>query len=256
MNKAALSFVFVILMLSVQSTERQSDIQDTATNDSTVQHGHSSLTQEETNLARLWMLTDNDWKKYKSLMSGPRGIWSPGLDPITVLGVSETNESERRRFAEIWMKIETRKVELELAFEVERMAAAKRLHGKTKLVKNDDWIAAWAKKHSEVRTKVSLFVDDRCVDNECKQYFNSLKNSVGDNAVLDIYFSEGATSDSAGDWASEMNIDPEVVRSRAITLNFNKGTSDLMGVDMTKLPQVRVLDVRSGEVKETFAWLE
>ena len=70
--------------------------------------------------------------------------------------------------------------------------------------------------------------------------------------MLDIYFSPGTTSEKAGAWASEMNIDPKVVKSRQITLNFDNGTSDIMGVDILKLPQVRVLNVQTGEIKETF----
>ena len=65
-----------------------------------------SLTDEEKSLARQWGLTDDDWVKFKKIMAGPRGIWSPGLDPLTALGVMETESEERRRYAEIWMKME------------------------------------------------------------------------------------------------------------------------------------------------------
>lgn len=249
--KNVLLVLLVLATFRSQGAPHETSIADSEVNALSIATNNESLTPQEKNLAKLWLLNESDWKKYKVLMKGPRRIWSPGLDPITALGVSETNESERRRYADIWMKVETRKVELELAFEVERMAAAERLHGNKKLVKNDAWIADWSKKHREVTTKISLFIDAECIK-ACSDYFMQLKASMGVRSVLDIYFAQGATSEKAGSWAREMNIDPNVVRSRQITLNFDKGTSDIMGVDMLKLPQVRVLDVHSGEVKETF----
>mgnify|MGYP003651705494 CR=1 FL=1 len=42
------------------------------------------LTDEERSLAKQWMLKESDWIKYRKIMSGPRGIWSPGLDPLTL----------------------------------------------------------------------------------------------------------------------------------------------------------------------------
>ncbi len=237
--------------LNIMAENKNSTRKDTVVEDSLRSGVSDKLTDYEKDLAKQWMLKESDWVKYKKLMDGPRGIWSPGLDPITALGVSETNESERKRYADIWMKVETRKVELELAFEVERMEAAKRLHGNAKLVKNDDWIEEWRRNNTRVKTKISAFVEDSCID-DCKNFYRQLSDSVGDNAVLDIYFAPGATAESAGKWAESMNIDPAVVKTRKITLNFDQGTSDVMDVDLAKLPQVRVLNVDTGEVSETF----
>ncbi len=243
--------VLVLFSVNIMAANEHTTNRDSVIEDSSKTGAHSELTDYEKDLAKQWMLKASDWIKYKKLMDGPRGIWSPGLDPITALGVSETDESERRRYAELWMKIETRKVELELAFEVERMAAAQRLHGDAKLVKNDDWIAEWRENHTRVKTKISAFVEDTCID-DCKDFYRKLSESVGDNAVLDIYFAPGATAESAGKWAESMNIDPAIVKTRKITLNFDQGTSDIMNINLAKLPQVRVLNVDTGEVSETF----
>ena len=249
LNKITLAVLLLAVSLNSLAETRSVENQHSIIKDSS--SSDSDLTDYEKDLAKQWMLKESDWKKYKKLMDGPRGIWSPGLDPITALGVSETNESERKRYAELWMKIETRKVELELAFEVERMAAAQRLHGDRKLVENDAWIDEWRKNHTRVKTKISAFVEDSCID-DCKTFYRQLSDSVGDNAVLDIYFAPGATAETAGKWAESMNIDPEIVKTRKITLNFDQGTSEVMNVDLTKLPQVRVLNVDTGEVSETF----
>ena len=45
--------------------------------------------------ARVWGLSDQEWRKYQQVMSDQRGIWSPGLDPITALGVSADTAAER-----------------------------------------------------------------------------------------------------------------------------------------------------------------
>lgn len=59
----------------------------------------SSLSTQQQ--ARQWGLSDSDWSRYQTLMKGERGIMSPGLDPLTALGVetdrvfAETGEPEK-----------------------------------------------------------------------------------------------------------------------------------------------------------------
>ena len=124
------------------------------------------LTEKDRSLARQWMLSETDWVKYKQIMSGPRGIWSPGLDPITALGVSETDPQERKRYAELWIKMETRRAELEMAFEVERQRAANRILGNQLAVNNTSWIREWEEKRVEVNKQVILFVDSECKESQ------------------------------------------------------------------------------------------
>jgi integrating conjugative element protein (TIGR03759 family) len=211
----------------------------------------STLTDYERNLASQWQLTDDDWVKYKQIMSGPRGTWSPGIDPLTALGVSATDESERKRYAELWIKVETSRAELEIAFEVERQAAAKRLLKGQLAINNSEWIKAWEENQERIDTRVDLYVDSNCTD-ECKSEFTELWGSIGDNATLDIYFKDGASSDDIGRWAAFMDIPPESVRSRTVTLNFDKGRSLETGIQYDSNINVRVLDVKSGSVTDTF----
>lgn len=51
--------------------------------------------------AQQWGLTDSEWQRYQQLHQGERGIWSPGLDPLTTLGVETNSDAERQRFAEL-----------------------------------------------------------------------------------------------------------------------------------------------------------
>ena len=118
-------------------------------------------------------------------------------------------------------------------------------------VNNASWVQEWQRKQDEVVKQVVLFVDPECRE-ECKPTFDDVHASVGDNARLDIYFKQGATSEDIGQWASFMKIPPEVVRSRGITLNFDEGKSAEFGIDIAALPQVRVVDLKSGAVIATY----
>lgn len=234
-----------------ESTQDNSETVFSGTQSTLDKEAAAKLTEQDKSLAKQWMLSESDWVKFKKVMSGPRGIWSPGLDPITALGVSETDPQERKRYAELWIKIETRRAELEIAFEVERQRAATRILGNQMAVNNTSWVQEWQRKQDEIVKQVVLFVDTECRE-VCKPTFDDVHASVGDNARLDIYFKQGATSEDIGEWASFMKIPPEVVRSRGITLNFDEGKSAEFGIDMAALPQVRVVDLKSGSVTATY----
>ena len=60
-------------------------------------------------------------------MRGRRGVWTPGADPLLVLGAHARTEAERRRFAEAFVRAEHERVEGELAFERAVQAAWARL---------------------------------------------------------------------------------------------------------------------------------
>ena len=247
-----LSLVFPTTALAEKMSDMNHTISEISSMDASLEREAShKITDEEKTLARQWMLTDTDWIKYKQVMLGPRGIWSPGLDPITALGVSETDPRQRRKYAEIWMKMEIRRSELELAFEVERMAAAKRILGDKPLVNNAAWIEEWERKQVTVQHRVTYFVKSDCLE-ECEDKFNELRSAVGSNARLDIYFIGADNSEEIGKWAAFMDIPPSVVRDRKVTLNFNKGNSAKLGVDLEELPQVRVIDLQTGEITTSY----
>jgi integrating conjugative element protein (TIGR03759 family) len=81
--------------------------------------------------AQTWGLSEAEFRRYQSLMAGQRGQWSPGLDPITALGVSTDSEAERRRFAELFVKTEFERTRKELAFQVAVDDAWQRLYSQT-----------------------------------------------------------------------------------------------------------------------------
>ncbi|MEQ1977094.1 TIGR03759 family integrating conjugative element protein, partial [Xenorhabdus sp. SGI240] len=79
------------------------------------------------NQAEQWTLSVDEYRRYQQLMSGPRGIQSPGLDPLTTLGIEADSDAERRRYAEQWVRAEFARTEKELRFQREVDAAWQRL---------------------------------------------------------------------------------------------------------------------------------
>lgn len=63
-----------------------------------------------------WGLSADDYQRYQQLMKGPRGIQSPGLDPLSTLGIEAQTPAERRKFAEKWVKEEFARTQKELDF--------------------------------------------------------------------------------------------------------------------------------------------
>lgn len=81
--------------------------------------------------AHVWGLSDREWRKYQQVMSDRRGIWSPGLDPITALGVSADTAAERKRYAELYVRTEFERTRKELAFQLAVDNAWARLYPET-----------------------------------------------------------------------------------------------------------------------------
>jgi len=250
----------VLASTAVSAVEQNSRVEENALEisqsvDTSILEKQEQLSQEERALAREWRLTDRDWIKYKELMSegNPRAIWSPGLDPISALGVHETDPMERRRYADIWMEVETARVELELAFEVERMAAAKRLHGNTPMIDGTAIDREWRRKYMARTHEVAMFVDADCVET-CKELYNevSATTSEGRGARLDVYFPQGTSAEAIGRWAQGVGIDPQAVREQKVTLNFDDGKFLAFDVSVMDLPEVRTRSFKTGEVQKTF----
>ena len=62
--------------------------------ETSVEETETVFTEEA--LAARWRLSVEEWAEYRTLMEGPRGIWSPSLDPVTVLGIHAEEEGSRK----------------------------------------------------------------------------------------------------------------------------------------------------------------
>ncbi|ENB4055078.1 TIGR03759 family integrating conjugative element protein, partial [Escherichia coli] len=121
------SLLLVMLIPALAQAADQNTTMTDASRTDTSQHTQSA-TQSLQQQAGRWGLSEEDWGRYQALMAGPRGIQSPGLDPLTALGIEARTPAERRAYAEKWVKEEYARTEKELAFQREVDAAWKRLY--------------------------------------------------------------------------------------------------------------------------------
>ena len=103
MRLKSLLLVMLIPALA-QAADQNTTVTDASRTD-TSQHTQSA-TQSLQQQAGRWGLSEEDWGRYQALMAGPRGIQSPGLDPLTALGIEARTPAERRAYAEKWVKEE------------------------------------------------------------------------------------------------------------------------------------------------------
>ncbi len=161
--------------------------------------------------AQEWGLTTEEWQRYEALKAGRRGVLSPGLDPLTMLGIEARTDEERRHFAELTVKQEFQRVEAELAFQREVNSAWGRVYPGVLPVQD---------LRSEVsNARQALFVKDSC--SACERKLVQLMKS---NRPLDIYLVDSGGKDEAvRSWAKKYNISAEKVKSRQVTLNHDNG---------------------------------
>lgn len=165
--------------------------------------------------AQQWGLTDTEWQRYEQMKNGIRGIQSPGLDPLTLLGVEAESASERRRLAELWVDMEYRRVEKELLFQREVDAAWGRLFPSVLPVNMGNAAGIVRDNHG----RLALFVRDDCVRCDAR-----LSAVLADNRPVDIYLvGSNGKDETVRQWAVKHHIPLERVRSRHITLNHDKG---------------------------------
>ncbi|HDS8535067.1 integrating conjugative element protein, PFL_4693 family [Klebsiella variicola] len=167
--------------------------------------------QQMTRSAQEWGLTAEEWQRYETLKKGRRGVLSPGLDPLTMLGIEARSDEERRHFAELTVKQEFQRVETELAFQREVNSAWMRVYPGVLPVQD---------LRSEVsNARQALFVKDNCP--ACDRKLTQLMKS---NQPLDIYLvGSGGKDEAVRNWAKKHNIPAEKVKSRQVTLNHDNG---------------------------------
>ncbi|EHZ3052479.1 TIGR03759 family integrating conjugative element protein [Salmonella enterica subsp. enterica] len=167
--------------------------------------------QQMTRSAQEWGLTTEEWQRYETLKKGRRGVLSPGLDPLTMLGIEARSDEERRHFAELTVKQEFQRVEAELAFQREVNSAWMRVYPGVLPVQD---------LRSEVSsTRQALFVKENCP--ACERKLVQLMKS---NQPLDIYLvGSGGKDEAVRNWAKKHNIPAEKVKSRQVTLNHDNG---------------------------------
>jgi integrating conjugative element protein (TIGR03759 family) len=211
--------------------------------------------------ARLWDLSETEWRRYKQLMQGIRGSISPSsISPIEVLGIHARDEAERQRYAEVWARAMREDVDRILAFQHAYDAAGKRLYPNEPLI-DVDRLPVKAEETSAFQStdRLLFFARPECpacdmlvgkllkrIDEvsgrpecpACDMLVGKLLKRIDEVSGIDIYLTDIAPSDDATvrDWASTHRIDPEWVRTRRITLNHDGGALDSLTGGQGEVP--------------------
>lgn len=219
-----------------------------ATSAQSSQSGESSVTQTplrssastesalDERQAQEWGLKAEEWTRYRQLMRGPLGIYSPNLDPLTALGIEARSVEERRHYAQLQVLAEGRRVEKTLAYQRAYDEAWKRLHPelpRVRALSEASPVKPAAPATASTGNHLAVFVKDDCI--ACEQRVKQLQSQ---GQAFDLYMVGSRQEDSRiRQWAARTGIDPAKVRAGSITLNHDAGRWLSIG-DAGQLPAV------------------
>lgn len=162
-----------------------------------------------------WGLQPEEWSRYQTLMQGPLGIYSPGLDPLTALGIEARSDAERRRYAELQARAEAARAERTLAYQRAYDEAWQRLSPNQPRVR----LTGAASEAGTSDGRLAVFVKADCP--ACIRQVQQLQASRN---TFDIYVVGTRGDDTrVRQWATQAAVDPAKVRARTITLNHDGG---------------------------------
>jgi len=214
-------FIHFVLILAVASMASATAVaQNATTTDSRIVQSRDRATIDadlDERLARDWGLQAEEFARYRQLMQGPLGVYSPNLDPLTALGIEARTDEERRRYAELQVQAEARRTEKILAYQRAYDDAWKRVYPTLQPVVLAG--AGGTAATPGTPGRLAVFVKDDCP--ACEQRVRQLQTA---GTAFDLYM-VGSRQDDARirRWASKAGIDPAKVRARTITLNHDAG---------------------------------
>ena len=200
----------------------------------------SSLTASEWARSTSWGLTQVEWHRYRQLMQGIRASVSPAtISPVEVLGIHARDAAERRKYAERWAQAMHEDVERILAFQRAYDEAVRRLYPNEPLIdirrlpesgRQGDTLG--------LQDRVLFFTRKDC--SGCDDLLDRLLGQLDRIAGIDLYIAgvEEGNGQAIRDWAASRGIDPGLVRSRRITLNFEGGMLQRLTHGQGKTPHM------------------
>ncbi|QLG96515.1 TIGR03759 family integrating conjugative element protein [Pseudomonas yamanorum] len=203
------------------AAEHSASIKNTQDTGLGIQNPSQGASQTEP--AREWGLTPQEWTRYQTVMEGPRGIYSPGLDPLTALGIEAKSEEERRRYAELQVQAERQRIDKELAYQRAYDQAFASLYPNEKVIQISSNPTSSTGSGSVTALKgtgrLAVFVQDSCT--ACIVRVKDLQTQ---KQSFDLYFvgSQG-DDEKIRRWAILAGVEPTSVRNRQITLNHDAG---------------------------------
>ena len=142
-------------------------------------------------------------------------------DRVSALGIEARTDEERRRYAELQVQVEARRIEKLLAYQRAYDQAWQRLSPGMQRVNLPDEKPGAGTSANPLRGsgRTAVFVKDGCA--ACGQLVQRLQSS---GTEFDLYMVGSRQDDTRiRDWAKRANVDPARVRSGGITLNHDGG---------------------------------
>jgi integrating conjugative element protein (TIGR03759 family) len=221
MSKHSLWLTLSLWVLQVTGTSAQEPVQNSSISTSPLsttplrpaaEHDLSAQSAQD------WGLTHEEWVRYRQLMRGPLGVYSPNLDPLTALGTEARNEGERRHIAELQVQMEAQRVGKLLAYQKAYDAAWKRIY--------PTMLPFQSPRAGTDSVRLAVFVKEDC--SRCDQ---RVKDLEGSGEPFDLYMIGTRGEDARiRAWASRLKIDPAKVRAGTITLNHDAGRWLSLGI--------------------------
>ena len=150
-----------------------------------------------------WGLTETEWTRHRELRTLRRGLVSPDVTPLEILGIFATSDAERKRYASLYARQQLDLLERIAMFEADYIEAVKEL----------------TRSASDGTGRYRLVAAVGCATSRCADQLNRALQLV-DQHGLDIFLTDTAGSDgTVRNWAARNNIPPDAVRNRRITLN-------------------------------------
>ncbi|NML25729.1 integrating conjugative element protein, PFL_4693 family [Aromatoleum tolulyticum] len=212
---SAISLAMALTIAAADTVAQSAPVTTSRAAPSQVQNSMDAALDERQ--ARDWGLRPEEWARYRQLMQGPLGIYSPNLDPLTALGIEARSYEERNRYAELQVQAESRRVNKTLAYQRAYDAAWKRLFPGQQRVNLPGAHAPGSGNKGSGR--LAVFVKADCPP--CEQRVRQLQAA---GTSFDLYM-VGSRQDDARirQWAAQAGIDPGRVQARTITLNHDAG---------------------------------
>lgn len=190
--------------------------------------------------AARWNITESEYARYQLLMRGFRGrVSAPRITPIEVLGIHAQSDAERRRYAELWVRLIREDTARVLEFSNAVHAAHQRYRPDEPLIDRGRINALRAAAGSRWGPldvgralasdagRMMLFTARECL--ECRRPLDELLAQVATRRIagLDIYLTDVSNGDHAivQRWAAANGIPIAALADGAVTLNFDGGVS-------------------------------
>ena len=174
-----------------------------------------------------WGLTTQEWVAYEQIMRERRGVWSPGLDPISALGVSADTVSERKRYAALYVRTEFERTRKELAFQLAVDQAWGRLYPDTPRIGHPSSTA----QANQAAVRYALIVTPDCI--ECESILAQRLDGMIREAQegVDIHVvGTGGNNDLLKQWIATQPVLLTALKNGNATVNHGNQFQDLQSL--------------------------